>query len=91
MDFEWDENKNQTNIRDRGIDFNDAKNVFLDPFRMERLDSRADYGEIRFQVIGMVEGRLLFVVYTFRNENIRIISARKTEPYERRKYHEGDD
>ena len=90
MDFEWDEDKNQANIQDRGIDFNDAKNVFLDPFRIEQVDLREDYGELRFQVIGMVEGRLLFVAYTFRNENVRIISARKAEPYERRKYHEGN-
>ena len=36
----------------------------------------------------MVEGRLLFVAYTMRGEKIRIITARKAEPYERRRYHE---
>lgn len=36
----------------------------------------------------MVEGRLLFVAYTMRGDTIRIITARKAEPYERRKYHE---
>ena len=90
MDFEWDENKNQANIRDHGIDFNDAKNVFLDPFRIERIDDRKDYGEVRFQTIGIVDGRLLFVVYTYENGNIRLISARRAERHERRKYHEGD-
>jgi uncharacterized protein len=39
-------------------------------------------------MIGMVENRLLFVGYTMRDERIRIISARKAEPYERRKYHD---
>ena len=88
MLFEWDEHKNQTNIAKHGIDFNDAKNVFLDPHRIERVESRQDYGEIRFQTIGMVGGRLLFVVYTYRDENTRIISARRAERHERRKYHE---
>ena len=41
-----------------------------------------------YAVIGMVEGRLLFVDYTMRGEKIRIITARKAEPYERRRYHE---
>lgn len=39
-------------------------------------------------MIGMIEGRLLSVAYTMRGERIRIISARKVEPYERRKYHD---
>ncbi len=49
--------------------------------------SRTQYEE-RHGVIGMVEGRLLFVGYTMRGEKIRIITARKAEPYERRRYHE---
>ena len=69
MLFEWDEHKNQTNIAKHGIDFNDAKNVFLDPHRIERVESRQDYGEIRFQTIGMVGGRLLFVVYTYHSRS----------------------
>jgi uncharacterized DUF497 family protein len=47
-----------------------------------------DPNEERYGVIGMVEGRLLFVGYTMRGEKIRIITARKAEPYERRRYHE---
>jgi uncharacterized DUF497 family protein len=42
----------------------------------------------RYAMIGMVENRLLFVAYAMRGERIRIISARKAEPYERRKYHD---
>lgn len=90
MTFQWDENKNQTNIQDHETDFDDAKNVFLDPFRTERIDDGVNYGEVRFQTIGMVDGRMLFVVYTYENGDIRLISARKAEPYERRKYHESD-
>ena len=47
-----------------------------------------DRYEQRYGVIGMVEGRLLFVGYTMRGEKIRIITARKAEPYERRRYQE---
>ena len=50
--------------------------------------TRADYGEDRYSVIGMVENRLLLVAYTLRDDRIRIISARLAEPYERRQYHE---
>jgi uncharacterized protein len=42
-------------------------------------------------MIGLAEGRLLFVAYTMRNEAIRIISARNAEPYERRRYHDDND
>ena len=90
MLFEWDEHKNQANIAKHGIDFNDAKNIFLDPHRAERVDNRQDYGEIRFQTIGMVEGTLLFVAYTYRNENTRIISARRAGHHERTKYYQSD-
>jgi uncharacterized DUF497 family protein len=88
VEFEWDENKNQENIRDRGIDFRDMINIFLDPFYIEEEDTRRDHGEQRFKVIGEVNGRVLVVVYTYRGEKIRIISARKAEPYERRKYYQ---
>ena len=39
-------------------------------------------------ILGMVDGRILYVAYTMRNDTIRIISARAAEPYERRRYHE---
>jgi len=89
MEFEWDENKNQANIRKHGVSFMDAINIFLDPYRIEREDDRMDYDEVRFQVIGMASGRLLLVLYTHRNGNIRFISARRANRHERRGYHEG--
>jgi len=63
------------------IDFEDAKNIFLDPNRLEREDKR-DYDEIRIQVIGMVNQVLLFVVYTKRNGRYRIISTRRANKNE---------
>ena len=65
-----------------------ARDVFKDPFAVEWLDDREDYGEDRYVIIGMVKNHLLFVAYTLRGEAIRIISARGAEPHERRQYHE---
>jgi uncharacterized DUF497 family protein len=53
-------------------------------------DDRDDYGEERFTVIGLADGRLLLVAYTIREDRIRIISARGAEPYEHHIYHEKD-
>ena len=86
-DFEWDENKNIINKNRHKIDFADAIHVFFDDRRVTRLDNRNDYGEDRYQVIGMAYERVLFVVYTERTENtIRIISARKATKQERLAY-----
>jgi uncharacterized DUF497 family protein len=57
-------------------------------FAIERLDDRHDYGEERYVIIGMMEGRLLSVAYTMRNDVIRIISARAATPLEKRQHHE---
>ena len=86
--FEWDETKAAANYVKHGVSFDKAKDVFRDPFAIEREDDRRDYGEPRFVIIGMVDDRLVFVSYTLAGEIIRIISARGAEPYERRQYHE---
>jgi hypothetical protein len=67
-----------------------TRDVFKDPFAIEWLDDREDYGEDRYVIIGMVNNHLLCVAYTMRGEAIRIISARGAEPHERRQYHEGN-
>jgi len=85
--FEWDALKEQSNIIKHGLDFRTAARIFLDRFMIEFEDER-DYGESRWNGIGVVDGRVLFVTYTERNERIRIISARGAEPHERRKYHD---
>ncbi len=89
-DFEWDDAKAAANHALHGVPFDAARTVFRDPFAMEWLDDREDYGEVRYAIIGMVEGRLLYVAYAMRGERIRIISARGAEPHERRLYHEDD-
>lgn len=70
--------------------FEAARDVFRDPFAVELIDDRHDYGEARFVLIGLASGRLLTVVYAQRDEMIRIISARGAEPFEHRVYHEQD-
>jgi uncharacterized DUF497 family protein len=84
--FEWDENKRTSNIEKHGIDFADAKHVFEDLYRIEFEDVRANYGEIRLITIGQYSNIILTIVYTIRNQNIRIISARKSNLFERSEY-----
>jgi uncharacterized DUF497 family protein len=86
--FEWDEIKAAKNYAMHGVSFETARAVFKDPFALEWLDKREAYGEDRFVIIGMAEGRILYVAYTMRGDVVRIISARGAEPYERRRYHE---
>jgi hypothetical protein len=85
--FEWDPHKATTNRNKHGISFEDAKKAFLDINVVDFLDDRVDYGEDRRNLIGMVNGYLLFVSYTMRKDVIRIISARGAVPYEQRKYY----
>ena len=86
--LDWDNKKAAANARKHAVTFEMARDVFKDPFAIDELDDRDDYGEVRFIITGMVEGHLLFVAYTMRDERIRIISARGAEPFEQRRYHE---
>ena len=87
-DFEWDDEKAASNLRDHKVTFEMAYRAFADVFAVEREDRRQNYGEDRYTITGMVEGRLLFLAYTFRENRKRIILARYAQPYERRLYHE---
>jgi len=86
MNFEWDKAKSEACFRSRGIDFAYAASAFADPHRLIRADSRHDYGETRYELIGQIDGRLFVVIYTSRPRGIRIISARKANLREARKY-----
>jgi uncharacterized DUF497 family protein len=88
MDFEWDSAKDEVNRKKHGVAFQTAAKVFLDPFVIEFDDLLDAAGELRFNAIGLVDGRMLFVTYTMRGDIVRIISARGAEPHEKRKYHE---
>jgi uncharacterized DUF497 family protein len=77
MKFEWDERKNQSNFIKHGFDFADAYRIFNLPMVVE-LDERENYGEVRFVAIGLLDGRVVVIVYTEPDDQtIRIISLRK--------------
>ncbi len=86
MRFEWDEQKNRSNYQKHGIDFADAVTVLDDTAALTRQD--VDSEEIRHITLGMdATGRLLVVVYTYRDEDTaRIISARRATRPERASY-----
>lgn len=87
--FEWDPDKARVNRAKHNVEFSDAQRALDDPFVVDWLDDRENYGEDRFLSLGMVEGRLLVVAYTMPDENtVRIISARRARPNEKRRYHE---
>jgi len=93
MRFEWDEIKNRRNLKKHKISFESAKLVFDDPQALSDLEREVD-GEDRWKTVGVIGGSVIVVVaYTYRvegdNEVIRIISARKASPSERRAYGEG--
>lgn len=89
MHFEWDNDKAQANLRKHGVSFEEAKTVFADPFA--RLQRDPDHCEVedRFLIVGAsrLNGRLLLVCHCYRaGDTIRLISARKAAPAERRSY-----
>ncbi|MEO8926503.1 MAG: BrnT family toxin [Caulobacteraceae bacterium] len=87
MQFEWDPAKARRNLAFHGVDFEDARRAVLDPFRIEVVDDRFDYGEERIQIIGVCHGDVLFVVTVFRHEHLcRIISARPATRAESQRY-----
>ena len=89
LNFEWDEEKNRINREKHGISFETAAFVFRDEYYIEMYDFEHSIDEDRYIAIGMV-GDLLFVVFTERGENIRLISARLATESERRLYYAQD-
>lgn len=92
--FEWDEQKADANFRKHRIKFSDAVRVFDDPLAVTDQD-RIDNGERRWKTVGMVEGyMLLLVAHTLRLEDagievVRIISSRRVDRAERKRYEHG--
>jgi uncharacterized protein len=83
--FEWDPVKEAENLRKHGTDFLTASRIWHRPV-IERTDNRRDYGEARLLAFGKVNGRLMAVLFTWRGANRRIISARKANRREQRRY-----
>jgi uncharacterized protein len=77
LQFEWDESKAKLNLEKHGVSFFTAAATFRNE-RIERIDDREDYGEVRWIALGRAGLEVYRVVFTWRNENrIRIISAQK--------------
>ena len=90
MRFEWDDKKEEANIRKHGIDFSTAALVFNDENRLDLYDEIHSESEDRYITIGIVGGiaYVVFVVYTEREDIIRLISARKATRLERSLYYD---
>ncbi|MCD2175590.1 BrnT family toxin [Rhizobium sp. C4] len=86
MEFEWDETKRQTNLHQHKVDFVRVLAAFSDPERKTVVDDRRDYGEMRFNMLAKVGERVFHVTYTLRGDVIRIISARKANEREQKRY-----
>ena len=86
MNFEFDDAKSELCLLERGFDFAYAAHAFFDVQRVVQVDARYEYGEPRFVLLGMVYGRLLTLVYTTRGNAFRIISARRANARERKRY-----
>lgn len=92
LSFEWDEGKALGNLAKHGISFSEASTVFADPLSRTIPDPLHSHDEGRFIVVGeSAAGRTLVVAHTHRGETVRIISARKATPRERKDYERGTE
>jgi uncharacterized DUF497 family protein len=86
MEYQWDKNKAKLNLKKHGIDFADAVGIFEDEWALT-IEEQVIDGEKRFVTLGVdFLGRIVVVVYTFREDYIRIISARSATKKERKIY-----
>jgi uncharacterized DUF497 family protein len=92
LTFEWDEGKASGNLGKHGVSFSEASTVFADPLSRTIPDPLHSHYEGRLIIVGESSvGRTLVVVHTHRGEAIRIISARKATPRERKDYERGTE
>lgn len=90
MNFEWDSDKAELNIKNHGVSFDEAIETFYDPNAVHGFDTEHSEIEKRFYVIGFSSRRLLFVIYAewIESDTIRIITARKAEAKYQKEYTE---
>lgn len=88
--FEWNPDKEQSNVEKHGVDFTEAATVFGDPLELTIADPDHSVGEFCFLSMGLSSLNCILVVsYTERGERVRIISARVAAPKERKHYESG--
>jgi uncharacterized DUF497 family protein len=85
----WDEAKRRQNLAKHGLDLADAQRFDLDTAKIE--EDRDATGERRFRATGWLEDKLRHLVFTFRGDEVRVISLRPVTPKERRNYEEEPD
>ncbi|HEY7334931.1 MAG TPA: BrnT family toxin [Bryobacteraceae bacterium] len=87
MEFEWDENKRRVNLAAHGIDFVAAARIWEAPV-IERPSPQTHHNEERFIAVGKLASRVIAVVFTWRGEKRRLISARAARRNEREDYYD---
>ncbi len=91
MQFVWNSDKANANLRKHRVSFNEASTVFSDRLSVTFPDPQHSYGEERYVIIGLSSaGRVLIVAHTDRADQVRIISAREATRNERRFYENGE-
>ena len=85
MDITYDAEKRALTLEKRGLDFEDAVHVFAGT-TIDAVDDRENYGEVRWLSFGLLDGRMVAVVWTPRGEARHIISMRKANERERKRY-----
>lgn len=83
--YEWDEAKRLGNLPRHGIDFHKATR-FEWTTSIQQIDARWDYGEVRWQALGLIDGRLHMLVFTAVEGRTRNISLRKAKKQEQVRY-----
>ena len=84
--FQWDDLKAKSNEAKHSVSFPFATRAFEDENRLTVIDNRFDYGEVRYITLARIEQRVYIVVYTIRGSVIRLISARKANSKEVKRY-----
>ncbi|MEY2985183.1 MAG: hypothetical protein RLZZ568_1800 [Cyanobacteriota bacterium] len=91
MQFEWNRDKANSNLKKHGVSFNEASTVFSDPLSVTFPDPDHSYGEERYVIIGVSSAnRILIVSHSDRVDRVRIISAREATRNEQRFYEDGE-
>lgn len=85
MKISYDPQKRARTLVERGLDFDDASEVFAGT-NIDAVDDRRDYGELRVQTFGLLRGRLVTLIWTARGETRHIISMRKCNDREKKRY-----
>ena len=85
MEITFDPVKREKTLEERGLDFVDAATVF-EGITIEQVDDRFDYGEVRMLTVGFLVDRMVVVIWTLRGTARHVISMRKANDREQKKY-----